>query len=80
VPDRCEELVVLNQAVIDTLTATYMAKRRLETAVQNNDANLQAHMAALYTAQSEERQAVVARDKHRQEHWCGGGLALAAGF
>jgi glycyl-tRNA synthetase beta subunit len=80
VTDRCEELVALNQAVIDTITAAYMAKKRLETAMQNNDVNLQAYMAAVYTAQSEERQAVAARDKHKQQHWCGGQLSRAAGF
>ena len=78
--DRCEELVVLNQAVINTMTAAHMAKVRIEIAMRDNDVNLQAHMAALYIAQSEERRAVAARDKHRQEHWCGSGLARAAGF
>jgi hypothetical protein len=81
VPDRCEELVILNQAVIDAMTEAYMAKRRVENAVQNNDNNLQAHMAALYTAQSQERQAIAALDKHKQEHWCGKVLMMrAAGF
>lgn len=80
-PDRCEELVVMNQAVIDTMTGAYMAKRQLEIAMQQGKVTVPALLAALHISQSEERAAVAARDKHRQGHWCGGSrLALAAGF
>jgi hypothetical protein len=37
VADRCEELVVLNQVVIDAMTEAYMVKCHLETAKQNNE-------------------------------------------
>jgi hypothetical protein len=77
VPDRCEELVVLNQAVIDAMTEAYMAKCNLETAKQSNE-NTHAHALALRVALTKERQAVAALDKHKQEHWCGDGLMMRA--
>jgi len=81
VADRCEELVALNQAVIDAMTEAYMAKRHLETAKQNNE-DTKTHALALHFALAAERQAVVVRDRHKQEHGCGGGgrFMRAAGF
>jgi sugar diacid utilization regulator len=79
VPDRCEELRILNQAVIDAMTEAYMVKCHLETAKQN-DENTHAHALALHVALAKERQAVVVRNRHKQQHGCGGGLMRAAGF
>jgi len=76
---RCEELIVLNQAVIDAMTEAYLVKRHLETAKQNNE-DTHALALELHMAYAKERQAVVVRDRHKQTHGCGGGLMRAAGF